>query len=233
MVLVIRLLLIGVLTFEAIFQYFSPEKIHLIIIAVLPAIFWLTFFLVEEKRRKKEPLFNIAYIFIMGAIAALTALDLQVFIRNIIGADFVHSHPVIITAFAFLEEMVKFLLVYLAIRKNKFFDEPIDAMLDMITGAMGFAALENVLFIINAPDIASISIFRFIGAILLHAIASGLIGFYWMRRQTFRGIIIAGLLHTAFNFIVLFSDAGIVAAPLLLVIASFFLFRDFDIIKKS
>lgn len=233
MIVIIRLFLIGILTFESIAQYFSPQKVHILIIAIVPALFWLTFFLLEERRTKREPIFNIAYLFVMGALAALTALDIQVGIKAIMGENFVQTSPLTVISFAFIEEFIKFLFIYLAIRRSRFFDEPIDGMLDMIIGALGFAALENILFIINAPDVAGVTVFRFIGAILLHAVASGLIGFYWIKHKLFLGLVLAGLLHTIFNLLVIYSDYGIILAPFMLLIACFFLFRDFDIIKKK
>ena len=235
MVVVIRLLLIGILTVGSITQYFSPQKIHLIIIGVVPAIIWLTFFLSEEKRKNYEPKKTIVWLFIMGMFAALLAFDIQTafkeFVFGPLGIEI--KSPVGLTIFAFVEEISKFLLVYIAVRKSKYFDESLDTMLYMITGAMGFAALENVLFIISSgTTIAEVTIFRFIGALLLHAIASGFMGYYWAKRQILLGVFIAGAMHTIFNAIVL-SNNGVLLAPFFLVFASFFLFRDFDIIKKS
>lgn len=203
------------------------------VIGTLPAIFWLVFFLVEEKRKKREPRRMISYVFIAGAVSALMALILQLVFKaytlHLIG----DNSPVQLLIFAFMEEFLKFIFVYTVTHKSKFFDEPVDGMLDMITGAMGFAAFENILFMMNAPDLAAVGIFRFIGAILLHAITSGFIGYYWVKGKLVRGILLATLLHFAFNMVVLNIEDGIVAAPLILIFASFFLFRDFDIIKKS
>lgn len=236
MVVAIRLLLIGLLTFETIFQYFSPQKIHLIIIGVVPALLWLTFFLVEERRKKYEPGTAIMWLFIMGVFAALTAFDIQTLLKNFVFSVYeveVRS-PIGLITFAFIEELTKFLFVYFTVRKSRYFDEPLDAMLDMITGAMGFAALENILFVISSgPSIAEVTIFRFIGALLLHAVASGFIGYYWAKKRIIFGLFIAGTLHAIFNGIILYSDQGVVLAPLFLVFASFFLFRDFDIIKRQ
>lgn len=236
MVVAIRLLLLGLLTFESIFQYFSPERIHLIVIGVVPALLWLTFFLVEERRLNREPALNIFWVFVLGIFAALTAFDAQTVLKEFVfnPLDINVRSPIGITVFAYVEEFLKFLFVYLAIHKSKYFDEPLDAMLDMITAAMGFAAFENVLFIISSGDqVAEVAIFRFIGALLLHAVASGFIGYYWAHRKIVFGVIVAGALHTLFNGIVLYSDNGILLAPLLLVFASFFLFKDFDIIRKE
>lgn len=202
-------------------------------VGTLPAIFWLIFFLREEKRKKIEPKQMISYVFIMGAVSALFALVVQLVFKAYTAHLIDDNSYFQLLIFAFIEEFLKFAFVYVITHKSKFFDEPVDGMLDMITGAMGFAAFENILFLLNAPNIAAVSIFRFIGAILLHAVASGFIGYYWVRNRIFMGIMLATALHFIFNIVVLYTDYGIISAPFILVLASFFLFRDFDIIEKQ
>ena len=88
-------------------------------------------------------------------------------------------------------------------------------MLYMIIAALGFAAFENLLILLpmNANfqffEAAFVSIFRFIGATFLHALCSGLIGYYLALsfyqtknrlRLTIKGILIATLLHGLYDF---------------------------------
>jgi len=103
-------------------------------------------------------------------------------------------------------------------------DEPIDPLIYMITVALGFAAAENTLFLIdpiaNNGVIESILTgnFRFLGATLLHVLASSVIGLmmglafykrafvkFW---YTIAGLILAVILHGLFNFFILKSDGG-------------------------
>jgi len=127
-------------------------------------------------------------------------------------------------AWAFIEEILK----YLAVRKTAFckscFDEPVDAIIYMITVALGFASLENTLFIIktfhNSGIMSGIDIgnMRFIGATLLHTASSAIVGAFIafsmrknrknLKRNTCIGLVVAGLLHFAFNYLIIKSGGG-------------------------
>lgn len=138
---------------------------------------------------------------------------------------------------AFVEEMVKFLVIRFVVLKSPEFDEPVDAMVYMIAAALGFATIENILVIFQSiPQGIQLTLqlwlLRFVGATLLHATASGILGYFvalsWFYRHhskklLFIGIIFATLVHFSFNF-VLMSLGGQTSAVLysfiLLVIAS-------------
>jgi RsiW-degrading membrane proteinase PrsW (M82 family) len=94
-------------------------------------------------------------------------------------------------------------------------DEPIDAMIYCITVALGFAALENTLFILgplsNGEILKSVVTgnMRFMGATLVHVVSSAVIGFT-LGLAFYRGYIakisaaivglaVAIIFHTAFN----------------------------------
>lgn len=201
----------------------------------LPAIAWLIFFLFED-RLHPEPKKMVVKVFAIGILSAVAVVLIQLLLQGLLFDKLGVSdmHPVVLTSLAFTEEFIKFIAVYLIIRGSRFFDEPIDAMIYMITGALGFAAIENSLFLFQrAPEIVlEIIVIRSVGATLLHALASGFVGFYWARKKLVLGLLIATLLHTAFNYLVSqFSGAPIYATSIL-IFASFFLFYDFDIIKQ-
>ena len=199
---------------------------------ILPAIFWLTLFL-REDRKQPEPKWMISFTFIFGAIGALIALALQLLINFYTPLHIDPPSAASLLVFAFIEEFSKFACVYFFVHKKRFFNEPVDGMIYMITGAMGFAALENIFYIFSYSngDLFGLTIYRFIGAILLHALASGLIGYYWLRRRLVFGIVVATLLHWVFNLTVLYSAAGLIVGPAILGVVSFFIFRDFAIMK--
>ena len=132
-------------------------------------------------------------------------------------------------------------------------DEPIDPMIYLITTALGFAALENTLFLINSLSnggfVESIITgnMRFIGATLLHTISSGTIGlamgltFYKKPRTRMValiiGIILAIILHTFFNFLIINSSGNgilwVFAGVWILVVLLILLFEKVKHIKKS
>jgi RsiW-degrading membrane proteinase PrsW (M82 family) len=99
-------------------------------------------------------------------------------------------------------------------------------MIYLITTALGFAALENSLFLINSIssngflDSIITGNMRFIGATLLHTVSSASIGLFMAfafyksrfvkRLSLIIGVITAIVLHTLFNFFIIStSDSGI------------------------
>jgi RsiW-degrading membrane proteinase PrsW (M82 family) len=217
-----------------------------LLLGLLPGLVWLFFFLREDDR--PEPPKMIFAAFICGGISAFVALAIEMVLSGTL-QSFIITLPRIFESnitqfagFAIIEEVIKFLFIFILIRKSKYFDEPIDAMIYMITGALGFATVENVVIAYQngLADATNLILVRFIGATLLHALASGIIGHYWARGIIFRmetkfllaGVFMASIFHTMFNILVTkFSDYLIYPLAFLLLIG-FFILYDFEELKK-
>lgn len=185
---------------------------------VLPAFFWLWFWL-KEDAKKPEPKGLLAICFLMGAIAVIFVIPIEKFIENNISSELIK-----ITSWATVEELIKYIAVLIILYKTTFVDEPIDWPILLITGALGFAALENVLFLIKPLSIEQSTVglltgnLRFLGSTLLHAVASGIIGIslglsFFMRKKRkrlylFIGLILAIALHSAFNFFIMNNNGS-------------------------
>ncbi len=181
---------------------------------LLPAILWLVFWLREDAKRP-EPRGRIVETFFAGMLAVVLVLPFQRFVsENFPGLGFV---PFLL--WASIEEIFKFLAAYVTALRTRDDDEPLDPLIYMITAALGFVALENTLFILNPllEQNATVALLtggtRFLGASLLHIIASGVVGvmmalaFFKTKmtqvRYVFTGIVLAIAVHTAFNLFVL------------------------------
>ena len=179
---------------------------------LIPALFWLWFWLREDKDRP-EPLGLIALAFIAGMMIVPLALPLQKFALELF-QDFD-----LILVWVTIEETLKYAIALLLILWHRDVDEPIDLIIYMITIALGFAALENALFMFNplvAGDLANSLItgnFRFLGATLLHVLASGTVGAFlalvYYKSNTIKliagtlGLCMAIVLHALFNFFIM------------------------------
>lgn len=198
----------------------SPiQYILLVTMGFLPSLFWLFFYL--RKDTHPEPRYLITRTFFMGIavapVAAIAQYLLSRLITYLVPGVNIDSYPGFYLGAAFIEEFVKFLVIQLIIIHNTEFDEPIDAMEYMIIGALGFAAIENILALINtAPSGARFAVEiwfqRFAGAVFLHALASAIVGYFlalsWFYRKHSEklvpaGLIIATVVHFIFNGIVL------------------------------
>ncbi len=182
----------------------------------LPALLWLWLFLREDSAHP-EPRSLIALSFIGGMIAVICVIPIERFSMN-----FLAGTPLII-AWAAAEEILKVIAAYLTVMWRASLDEPIDAMIYMISVALGFTALENSLFILGPildNDILRsvlTSDLRFLGASLLHVLSSAVVGsaialaFYRgsSRKHIYllTGAILAIALHVLFNFFII-GDTG-------------------------
>ena len=197
---------------------------------VLPALLWLWFWL-REDRLHPEPRGLLVFSFIAGMVAVLPALWLeqwvcgQVIVNSLsecpTGLTFARDVWFVIIGWAMIEEVLKYGASYYSALRKRDNDEPIDALIYLITAALGFAALENTLFLSGAIKTGGlfkgvdIGVLRFVGASLLHVVTSGFIGFcialafYKSRaaKRLFRALGITGAiaLHTLFNFYILES----------------------------
>ena len=200
-------------------DFFIPTKtlIFAVFGGILPALFWLWFWL-KEDREHPEPRGKIAASFLVGMGAVFLALPLEH-----IACSFIVNSPcgsiggneTLATTLALIEEFVKFLGVYVIAFHSKYFDEPVDALIYLITVALGFSAMENTLYLLDITTNQGFAMgiingnLRFIGATVLHVASSAVLGimiaftFYRHRMERILwalvGLIIAGLLHTVFN----------------------------------
>ncbi|NTV44726.1 MAG: PrsW family intramembrane metalloprotease [Candidatus Yonathbacteria bacterium] len=181
---------------------------------VLPALLWLWFWL-KEDAGKPEPKGLIALSFFAGMVSVMLVYPMEQFASSLT----LEGLPLLI-AWAAIEETLKFaMMIIIIFQTSDYFDEPVDALVYMITVALGFAALENTLFLLEpiSRGQALVSFLtgnlRFLGATLLHVIASSVIGvtigFTFWKNNFFRklagffGLCIAIALHTAFNFFIM------------------------------
>ena len=105
----------------------------------IPSLLWLWFWLKEDSH--PEPRANLIYTFIAGMIVVPIAMVFEYIALFPLGLTGSFS----LLVWAFIEEILK----YGAVKKTAFckscFDEPVDAIIYMITAALGFASLENTL----------------------------------------------------------------------------------------
>jgi RsiW-degrading membrane proteinase PrsW (M82 family) len=191
---------------------------------LMPALVWL-YFLLKEDYRHPEPRSILFLAFIAGMIAVPVAVPLEALLRDYLYTTLPTCSPYlplclpIIASWAVVEEVLKYGLCAAFVLWRKDVDEPIDLVIYMLTTALGFAALENALFLIepltahNFLSALATDNLRFVGSTLLHVIASSIIGFALALAHSLPraarafisscGLILAISLHTTFNFLII------------------------------
>lgn len=211
------------------------------VLGFTPGLLWLVFFLKEDVH--PEPRKMIAKVFIVGALSAFAALFVELIINDSL-KQIVISIPGIISDnlsafifFAVIEEIIKFYFVWKIIHNSQYFDEPIDAMIYMVTGALGFATAENFFLVLSSGNgIFTVILMRFIGATLLHALSSAVVGYMWAwgikRKKTISylgwGLILASLTHAVFNVLVFKFNSFLIYPTVFLGVVGFIVLYDFE-----
>ncbi|MES2216230.1 MAG: PrsW family glutamic-type intramembrane protease [Patescibacteria group bacterium] len=192
--------------------------IYALLAGLLPSFIWL-YFWSREDLLHPEPRALLAAAFLGGSLAVVAAIFAEKYVGTLV-TD-ISSRYIF---WATIEEVAKFASVALVALWSKSNDEPIDAMIYCITAALGFAALENLLFVMGPLSSGNVSVgvltgnMRFMGATLVHIVSSALIGFslgftfYKPRIVKYTaaivGILLASGLHAAFNLSIISSAAS-------------------------
>ena len=195
--------------------------ISALVLAVLPSLVWLFFYLKEDDH--PEPRRWLFIIFLMGVALAPLVIFLEMVLAKFFGylnlPQAAETMMLLIFIAPLVEEIAKYGVVHLALNKNPVLDEPVDGMIYLAVAALGFAAIENVFAIFSyIPTGASgylgatlnfVSL-RFISAVALHGLASSIVGyffaFYYFIKKDVRliplGLFIATIFHGLYNFFI-------------------------------
>ena len=197
-----------------------------IFFGIVPSLIWLVFYLRQDDH--PEPKQMILKVFFWGMLSTIPALAIELLFKKVAPLlPFSSQTTLILFVFlgiALVEELCKFLVVRWKVYSNKAMDEPVDLMMYMIVSALGFSALENIFVLFNlgqgAPfdQIATLSFIRLLGATFLHALSSGIFGYFLAlsffapkKRGQYActGLALAALLHGLFNIVIIEATGAI------------------------
>jgi RsiW-degrading membrane proteinase PrsW (M82 family) len=186
-----------------------------VILGLSPSLIWLVFWR-HLVRRGREPMGLVLLCFLLGAASVFLATFLQQGVK-----DMITDETTRIAVWAGIEEVLKLTVFLLIVRKSAYNDDALDPAMYLIAVALGFAALENIFYILKPGLSFNVTAglltggLRFFGSTLLHAIASCFIGIViTLTPRAIKNLgIIAGLagaifLHSTFNFFILKDDTA-------------------------
>lgn len=184
----------------------------LLALAVLPGlvisycIFW------ADKHEREAPAPLLA-CFALGAAATFPAIAVERWAFPLIGEhcdDFGLTFLLAFGAVGLNEELCKFAVLLVAALPWRFFNEPLDGIVYAVMIAMGFATVENVLYVNRfGVETAFLRAFTAVPAHLVFAIAQGyfvgLAKFDTAQRThlLWQGLAVAVLLHGTYDFLIL------------------------------
>ena len=193
-----------------------------ILCAIIPALLLVIYFY-KRDAQKKEPVSLIWKIFILGFFSVLPAVVLELLLEPFTALS-TPLQSIFARAFvvaALVEEGIKLAVIRLFVYKRSEFDEITDGIIYTVTAAMGFACFENILY--STGGLSTV-LLRAFTAVPLHALASGIMGYYiGLSRFSEKGVMIKGLaiavlIHGLYDF-VLFTNTilGFLVIPILII----------------
>jgi RsiW-degrading membrane proteinase PrsW (M82 family) len=198
---------------------------YVLILAFAPAVFWLWYFYLKD-RYAPEPRSWILRVFVLGMLSTVPIA----FIEALFGAALPSEFFTAVVVAPIVEECGKFLVVFWFVYRRPVFDEPIDGIVYAVTAALGFAALENFVYLFAAYSETlalplELSLLRAVLSVPGHALMSSMWGYSLgqtlvtphplARRLILNGLLLSIFLHSAFNLLV---GAGAVGATILILV---------------
>ena len=157
---------------------------HVIILtaALLPVILLLA--LIWWKDPQKEPMSQLIKAVLWGVAICVPVAYAESLISNLLfaGGESVSIFGTTVQAFAvagLVEESFKLLALWIVLRNNPYFDEHFDAIVYAVCVSLGFAAVENVFYVISSDAWAFTAVGRALLSVPGHYAFAVLMGYYY------------------------------------------------------
>ncbi len=192
-------------------------------LSVLPGIL-IAYLVYRRDRHEREPHALLAACFIAGMVSIVPPVAIQLGIERLgfqkslnVFTIFVHAFFVV----ALSEELSKYMVLrYLAWNKRDF-NEPFDGITYSVMIAMGFATLENLLYVFDnrIGDPVNIALRRMFTAVPAHAANAVFMGYFmglakFARDRTalmFTALMSAVVAHGLYDFFIFLDRPGLIA----------------------
>ena len=152
--------------------------------ALLPAVLLMGFMLWRDKQQP-EPVSWLLRGFFLGALSAFGALCITTPLSALGLAPSGFSNMLEATWYSFFmaaipEEVSKLFFLWLLLRRNPYFDEHLDGVVYAVCVGLGFAALENIMYLFSAGDEwMGVAVARGLLAVPGHFFFAVLMGYYY------------------------------------------------------
>lgn len=148
--------------------------------ATAPVITVIIYIYIKDKF-EKEPKLLLLYNFLFGAIASILISSILYFLYDILlpHPDRLNVFHQFLKAFfmvGLVEEFSKYIIVRYYAQPKKAFNEPFDGIIYAVMVSMGFAFVENLLYVFDGG--IQVALIRAITAIPAHAVFAIIMGYF-------------------------------------------------------
>lgn len=184
---------------------------NLLVLALAPILIILFYIYIRDKYNK-EPLGMLLKSLIAGMFITLPVVFTESGLHSLYFSDNPYAsagYSAFIVA-GLTEEFFKFLALYFLIWKSRHFDEKFDGIVYGVFVSLGFAAVENVMYVYQLGHSAGFT--RALTAVPAHAIFGVIMGYYFSRARFGRAnrqyylmlaLFVPVMLHGIYNFILM------------------------------
>jgi protease PrsW len=180
-------------------------------LALAPGIA-IAFFIYWKDKFNREPAKYLIVCFLLGMLSTIPAIIIQKSADPVLNNFFTSKTIYYYAAFAYLvvglsEELSKFLMLRWYAYPKKAFDEPMDGIVYSVMVSMGFATLENVLYVQQGG--LQVALLRMFLSVPAHAAFAVLMGYYvglakFNKERSgillVKGVLAAAFFHGSFDF---------------------------------
>jgi RsiW-degrading membrane proteinase PrsW (M82 family) len=181
----------------------------LISAGIAPGVALLSYFYLKDEY-ETEPLSFVLRIFLIGALLVFPIM----FIQYVFRVEGVATSTIVRAFFlsGLLEEFVKWFIVYFFVYDHHEFDEPYDGIVYSASVSLGFATMENILYLL--ANGVKFAVTRALLPVSSHALFAVIMGFYFgkakftrkKRLYLFLAFLLSFLLHGMYDFILLTQE---------------------------
>ena len=211
----------------------------IVIVAALAPALGLLYFIYNKDILQKEPPKEILKAFGYGALSVLasTLVSLPLMGIGVVPSETVtvwDSVRLAVFGAGIPEELAKFFLLWLFIKRCRYFDEYLDGIVYAACVGLGFAAVENVMYLIqNFEAWAYVGAMRALFSVPGHFFFAVVMGYFVSKacfdhpsqraRNIFLALALPMLLHSAFDALLMVSTISAAATGLIALFAGLYI----------
>jgi protease PrsW len=179
------------------------------VLAILPGLA-ISYWVYQQDKYEKEPHYMLFISFLWGCISTIPAFLGQVYFKETEDPDsFLTTFLFTFFVISLTEEVSKFLFLRFYAYPKDAFNEPMDGIVYAVMVGMGFATLENVLYVLGENGGISTAIGRAFTAVPAHAAFATMMGAYVglakfvpekRNQYMLTGIVLAIFFHGLYDF---------------------------------
>ncbi len=184
------------------------DIVTLLAISTAPGACIILYVYIKDKH-EKEPIGLLVKSFVFGVIAVLVTLMISFPLEMFVPIDEANLSEQAVHAFvlvALVEEFSKFLFVRGILYNDDHFNEPFDGIVYSVTVSMGFATLENIMYVSQGGY--STAVMRMFTAVPAHGTFAVLMGYFIGRAKFAKsgsyyslvGLLAATAFHGAYDY---------------------------------